>query len=282
MNAGVQAAREQAAIAAAPLEVPAVPLETPATQFPASLFHLQQGVTGAALPEAPPASSRPVSVLSAEQMCAFHVRNRDVTEACLEEFRNLRGRLMRRAAVLVPPAQTRRSVLLTSPHRGSGKTFTAMNLALMLGVAPGARVLLVDAHARRPSLSKQFGLLGEPGLWEALDGADVLPLTRQTPAMQVFVLGIGAAAMEMEALGTPRMAHLIKRLEGQFDWVVLDAPPLDESSDAEMLADYADLSLLVLQPGECSCRELGAVLGRLDLSRLAGFVFNRPGRHSGR
>jgi Mrp family chromosome partitioning ATPase len=271
--------------------IPAIPLE-PATE---SIFNLQQAVfegaeeTGESAarltpsgtaPETHGAASEvlvPVVELGRESLRHIEIMRRDCPEAALNSFRQLRGRLLRRSAELTGLASNPRTVFVTSPGPGQGKSFVARNLAVMIGVIPECRVLLAEANPARPSLTRSMGLLAEPGVRDSHRGGRWQEMVRRVPGLEVFVAGAGSPEPDaIDPFDSRPLERLRSRIASEFDWLVLDGGSLQESSDAETLSHFADLTVVVVQPGSMGCRELAKCLSRLNPGKLAGFVFNRP------
>lgn len=271
--------------------IPGIPLE-PATE---SIFNLQQAVfegteeameaavrrtaSDAAL-EAHGAASEavvPVIELGKESLRQIEIMRRECPEGVLNSFRQLRGRLLRRSAELTGLALNLRTVFVTSPGPGQGKSFVARNLAVMIGVIPECRVLLAEANPARPSLTRLMGLSSEPGVRDSLRERRWQEMVRRVPGLEVFVAGAGSPAPDaIDPFDSRLLERLRTRIGNEFDWLVLDGGSLQESADAETLSHLADLTVVVVQPGSMGCRELAKCLSRLNPGKVAGFVFNRP------
>jgi len=103
-----------------------------------------------------------------------------------EQFRQLRTRLQHAASL-----DTTRSILVTSPGPGDGKSTVATNLAAGLALN-GRRILLVDANFRRPELHRIFGIANERGFSDVLNSLDNLPAALQetvVPNLSILTSG---------------------------------------------------------------------------------------------
>ncbi len=189
-----------------------------------------------------------------------------------ESFRTLRTGVLYSA-----PEGSVRSLLVTSPEPGDGKSTVAANLALALARL-GRRVVLVDADLRRPSLLEAFQPPQPFGLSDHLVGEvsldDVVQPTRY-PSLH-FVPAGRSAPNPAELLGSQRMRDFLAQLRGRFDAVVLDSPPVLAVADASVLARESDGVVLVVNP-QTTHRE-AAVRARRQLealgAKILGFVFN--------
>ncbi len=242
----------------------------------------REGRTAAAPANAPEIAqpealeSRPTQELSAEGRKAFYLMNPTAPEACLQQFRQLRGRLFRLQETLARQRVACRSLFVTSPSPGEGKSFVAMNLALMMAVAPECRILLVDCNVRRPSFPAWFHIPAGEGLRDAMAGACWRSVSRRLPGTNLCVTGLGEQERSaQEPLDYNRLRAWMNRVEDDFDWIVLDGPSLKESADAEMLSYAADRTLLVVRRGETTFEAMDHCLARIDDTMLAGVVLNR-------
>jgi capsular exopolysaccharide synthesis family protein len=194
-----------------------------------------------------------------------------------EQYQGLRLQLER-----LRQAHDVRVVAVTSPSAGDGKTVTSINLAGALGQSEQARVLLVDADLRRPGVSRllQFEA-GESGLTDAIDepNASLANVTRRPPdgAFAVVLSGTPRRPPH-ELLRAPRFERLIDEARQQYDFVVLDTPPLVPVFDSALLARIVDGLLIVVAANRTPRRLLEEGLNLLDASKVLGIVFNRDDR----
>jgi capsular exopolysaccharide synthesis family protein len=150
-----------------------------------------------------------------------------------EAFRALRTALVSRSTGTGP-----RVISVTSAQPLEGKTTTAVNLAMALAVG-GARVLLIDADMRRPSVHKALRMSNERGLSQLLAGqVRMREAVQRTHDPNLLVITAGRAPSNpSELLSAERMRALITGLEtGPFDWVLIDTPPVLAVTDAVIVA----------------------------------------------
>lgn len=253
-----------------PSAAASMPEAAPATGMP--LLQLQQGIESAAQP-AFVGAAEPAPLTQAGQQ-GFDLLARRTSEAYLSCFRQLRGRLMRRREIAEAGGERFQTLLVTSPEPGDGKTFVASNLALMLAVPEGSRVLLAEGNFDRPVFESRFDLRGVPGIRELVSGTPVAEATRSLPGMGLYVSSLGTATPSaMEPMDFRQTRRWLDAASGEFDWIVLDGPSLD-SPEAETLAFLCDGVLLVLRPGRTPFSAADAAMTKLDPSRVAGAVFN--------
>lgn len=190
-----------------------------------------------------------------------------------ESFRQLRTNLQ--FANVSGQAKT---VLLTSSLPGEGKSTTATNLAIALAQA-GQTVCLVDADLRRPMVNEYLGLDRNAGLTSALVGAaDINDLLQPWGDDNLFVLTSGRIPPNpSELLGSDAMRSLISRLEGAFDTVIVDAPPLLPVTDAAVLSQHVGGVVVVVSSQKTKHHDLEKSLAALKMvdANVMGIVLNR-------
>src|SRR5207302_3759403 len=167
----------------------------------------------------------------------------DSTSFEADQYRTLRHALERTHAA-------KKVIGVTSAVPGDGKTTTAINLAGVLAQAPDARILIVDLDLRTPSLADRLGLtVQSPGLVDLLSDPDLTldAAVQRLPRFRLAVLPAGRAlAVPYEALKSPRLDELLREASRQYDYVILDTPPLLAVQDARLIADWVDGFVMVV------------------------------------
>jgi succinoglycan biosynthesis transport protein ExoP len=136
------------------------------------------------------------------------------------------------------PGNGARVVAVASSQPLEGKTTTAVNIAMALAVG-GARVLLIDADMRRPSVHKALRMTNDRGLSQLLAGqARMREVVQRTHDPNLLTITAGRTpANPSELLASDRMRALLAGLEtGPFDWIIIDTPPVLAVTDAVILA----------------------------------------------
>jgi len=190
-----------------------------------------------------------------------------------ESYRSLRTSLLLQGASEPPKV-----VAVTSSLPLEGKTLTAVNCAAVLA-QQGARVLLVDADLRRPSLHKAFGIPQDPGLSDILAGACTESAATVTAEAisNLSLLASGAPPeFPAEMLASEKMLELMQRWRLQYDHVILDTPPVAMFTDAVVLGAQADAVLLVARASTTTRQMLRHTRDTLQRANLhiAGVVLN--------
>ena len=139
-------------------------------------------------------------------------------------------------------------VVVTAARPGEGKTTTAISLA-RVAAAGGERVILVDCDLRQPGFSRVFGRDDGPGLVDLLQGnaslSSIKKRDRLTQLDYVMVGNTEPAASRLFMVET--MSALIEKLRGEYDLIVLDAPPVLAMVDARVIGRVADATLLCVR-----------------------------------
>jgi len=172
---------------------------------------------------------------------------------------------------------------VTSPGTGEGKTLTALNLAASLAMELDYTVLLVDANLRHPSLHEHLGLPGEPGLSDYLLEDTPLPelLVHPKGIDHLTILPGGRALLNSaEMLNSPKMSKLVDELKSRYAGriVIFDLPPVLSAADAMAFAPYVDATLLVVEEGKTTKKEVERAMDMLSSTNILGTVLNKAGK----
>ncbi len=140
-------------------------------------------------------------------------------------------------------------VVVTSSVTGEGKSVSVSNLGHVLAQDLGKRTLLIDCDFKRPSLHRYFGLSASPGLMEVLSGGcPVSESLRRIEDTGLWVLTSGAKGDAMGDLAQiSKIKPILIELQEQFDYIVLDAPPVLPLADMNLLASLADFLIFVVR-----------------------------------
>jgi receptor protein-tyrosine kinase len=173
-------------------------------------------------------------------------------------------------------------IVITSPCPGDGKTTVACNLSIAVAEI-GRKVLLIEGDLRRPRLNSVFGVGNNWGLSDvlrgdgALENVSVSHLVRETEVAGLFLLPGGSCGVTPSNLFySPRMATLLKRLRGEFDMILIDAPPMIHLADARVLGHLSDGVVLVIRAGETTTESALSACQRFaeDGTRVLGTILN--------
>jgi Mrp family chromosome partitioning ATPase len=173
-------------------------------------------------------------------------------------------------------------VLLTSGSPGEGKTFSSCNLALSLALEERLKVLLIDADLAKPSIPEVFGYdENKPGLFEQLmnPGEPVERLILRSAPLPIRILPAGQAiSSPAQLLASQTMIDLIDYLSVQYneyDFILMDGPPLLATTEAAALAPLADEVVIVVGTGETTVEDIGSSLDFLGGADHVSMLMNR-------
>jgi polysaccharide biosynthesis transport protein len=193
-----------------------------------------------------------------------------------EAVRRLRTNLQ-----FIDVASRPKSIVISSSVAGEGKSTIAINLAVSLADT-GARVILIDADLRRPSMADYIGIEGNVGLTTVLIGrADVEDVIQPLGRSTLDLLPAGQIPPNpSELLGSPAMAGLLDRLSASYDMVLLDSPPLLPVIDAAVLTKIAGGALIVVGADRIHRPQLEETIGALETAgaHIFGIVVNKLNR----
>ncbi len=190
-----------------------------------------------------------------------------------EAYRSLRAALLLSRAGAPP-----KSIVITSADAGEGKTVSALNIAVVLAHT-SSRVLLIDADLRRPSCHKLLSIKNHRGLTEVLAGTRQLEGTiHATPTPGMFLLSSGRIPPNpAELLASERMRQLLAELAEQYDFLVIDSPPLLPVADAMILGSMADGVVMIVDSQRTPKGHVKEAISRLEQARakIFGTVLNK-------
>ena len=215
-----------------------------------------------------------------EQNKLFLACHFDPRSVAAEAYRSIR------TGLLLSAAGNGASVLLvTSAVDQEGKTTTATNIASALARAQ-KRVLLVDADMRRSSVHRPLEMGKEPGLGTCLtNGIDPAGAARDSSVPGLSVMTAGASPENpSELLGSARMVEFLSWARENYDFIVVDSPPVAAVTDATVIAPLADSVLVVVRANRTPRRAVAHgrhLLASAD-AKVLGAVLNDVSREPGR
>ena len=184
----------------------------------------------------------------------------------------------RRLAAVLDQAHAEKqikTIAITSSLPREGKTLTAANLALTLSESYGRRVLLIDADLRRPSLHTALGVANGRGLGEVLRSPQRDCAFVQVTELLSLLPGGRADRNPLSALSSERMKELLEAAEAEYDWVILDTPPVGVLSDAQIVGRLAGGVLFVIAAGQTPLNVVERAIAEIGPECILGTVLNR-------
>ena len=192
-----------------------------------------------------------------------------------EQFRMLRTRLG-----LLQKEKGIKTVLITSSVPGEGKTFAACCLAGVFAQEPEKRVLLIDCDMRKPGSGSNIGVNGRysnKGMSMLLRGELKFPdALLKAVGLEFFFVPNGPLPQNpTELLSSPILEQTIRSAAEDFDWVIIDSPPVLTLSDATLLAPLCDTGILVVRAGVTPSKLVKETVNLIGREKICGIVFNR-------
>lgn len=190
-----------------------------------------------------------------------------------ESIRNVRASLLDDTSEGGP-----RTVCVTSAVAGEGKSVVAVALARVMAMS-GDRVLLIDCDLRRTGLAHLRPDQARPGLMDVLDGAaDASAALNNDVVDGLTFLGQDSPVFTpRDIFSGPAAREMLRRVRDEYDFVILDAPPVLAVTDAWTISSLCDATLMVVRQARTPPRAVRSAIDRLQRrgARLHGVVLNR-------
>jgi Mrp family chromosome partitioning ATPase/uncharacterized protein involved in exopolysaccharide biosynthesis len=184
-------------------------------------------------------------------------------------FRVLRHRLYERRGA--------KTILVTSPDAGEGKTLTAVNLALAMGETGLARVLLLEANFRSPCLARLLDFRPPICLTRQFEIHRALPTEEPWVVVETVAPWLHVAAVSPDTATRPMLdgralALCIDDLQAGYDYIVIDGPPVLDSADVNLIEECVDGMLVALQARTSRVRSFRKAIDQVGTAKLLGVV----------
>lgn len=205
---------------------------------------------------------------------AEYLLNEDTSFDVTEAFRNLKAAI----SVSVPKKDGGIAIMTTSAFPEEGKTTVTVNLALMFAISD-AKVILVDADIRKGRVAKYFKRKSAPGLSDYLSGQnsleEVVHHSHVNENLSYITCGTHSPK-PYELLESEEMKNLIQELRKQYDYIIIDTPPVLLLSDALALATATDGTVLVCRHQASYMSDIQKALDSLKFAKanVLGVVVN--------
>ncbi len=218
-----------------------------------------------------PASEATIDLMRMDpHLAAFY----DYDRRAVEQYNKL-------AIALISGAALRpiKRVLIASAQHGEGRTLVTLNLACALAQAK-QRVLVVDTDFHRPSVLRLLGIETELGIAEAIarnlrPGAAAI---RVLPYDFVVLPTRERVETPAELLASNALREMLYAFSLDYDFILLDSPPLLTTADSNLLLRLADATLMVVRAGKNTSAQMGKAISPLTEESLFGVVLNRATR----
>ncbi len=168
-----------------------------------------------------------------------------------------------------------RAIMVTSVKEHEGKSNVSANLALTLA-KQSYKVLLIDCDLRRPTQYKLFGVSKAPGLPEVINGN--VPLNDATINKDGvdMLLTTQRYSNSTEIVSTHAMRDFIRKVRLNYNYIIIDTPPMGVMSDAEAIANFVDMTLLVVQYNGVQAADINDAIDTLNSAKaeFGGTILN--------
>ncbi|WP_054550538.1 CpsD/CapB family tyrosine-protein kinase [Lysinibacillus capsici] len=189
-----------------------------------------------------------------------------------EQFRTIRTNI-----TFSMPDREIKTILVTSATPGEGKSTNAANIGVVFA-QEGKRVVIVDADLRKPTMHYTFLLQNARGLSNLLTRHfTISEVVNNTDIANLYVLTSGPIPPNpAELLASTLMGNVIEELKKEFDIIIFDAPPLLSVTDAQILSNKCDGTLLIVNSGVAENESVLKAKSSLEASKanILGVVLN--------
>ena len=175
---------------------------------------------------------------------------------------------------------------ITSSVQGEGKSSTACNMAYALAEV-GESVLLLEADLRRPTIASKLGLARSPGVSNLLvsrqDYHEAIQQCAMAPSLHIITSG-DIPPNPSELLGSNRMARLLEQLKKEYDYIIIDLPPVTAVSDAVAASKLMDGVAIVVRGEVADQKMLAETMRQLNMVnvRILGFIYREADGKAGK
>ena len=230
-------------------------------------------------PSQPAALGDPVSALARinktqlerGRIIAYRSRNSEA-----DAFRILRARILQTMS-----ESNFKTLAITSPNYGEGKTTIAFNLAISIALDEKQTVLLADIDLRKPSIGKLLGIEAETGLSDYLLHDTPMQECLLRTSLQRLAILPGGKPIDnsSEALASPKMSTLAREIKERYDdrIIIYDMPPVLAQDDPIAFLPHVDAVLLIADEGVTKVNDIKRSLNLLADANVIGSVLNRTG-----
>ena len=224
----------------------------------------------AAIPRSPLQETRIKVLRKKKQLPVLAQNNSD--DIAIESLRSIR------TTIHFALANAKNNIIMISgPAPEVGKSFITANLSTIFA-QNNKRTLVIDADIRRGYLHKYFNQSLQPGLSEYLLGQVGLEqVIKQASTENLSFISRGSSpARPSELLSSNKFADLLQHLSTQFDYIIIDSPPILAVTDPAIISRYAGINLLVARFGMTDIKELALAAHRFEQagSKIDGVILN--------
>ena len=209
-----------------------------------------------------------------EDFSQQNIINADTHFSVIESYKTARTNIM----FTLAEETGCKKILVTSPAAGEGKSTTALNMAITFAQT-GARVIVLDADLRCPRLHTYLNLKEGNGLAQYLGGfsENYHDLIQHIPQYKLdCIIGGAIPPNPSELLISPAMEQLLKDLSEEYDYIIVDSPPVNMVADSVSMAKHMSGALLIVRQNYTTSESLKQAVDALDFGhiKVLGYLLN--------
>ncbi len=165
---------------------------------------------------------------------------------------------------------------ITSAVKGEGKSVTSFNLAYVIAKEFGKKVVLVECDFRNPSITSQLLDMGEYGLVDVIEEqADLKDAIKRLEGSNLYLLPAGKKVNNApEVIHSKRLSTIINTLKAEYDYVIIDSPPILPLADVNILTKIVDGLLLVVRAGKTPKDIVIKAVNSVSQDDILGIILN--------
>ena len=172
-----------------------------------------------------------------------------------------------------------KTILVTSAQQNEGKSTSISNLASTFASLENKKVLIIDCDLRNPSVHKMFNVSNISGLTDVLTGQkDIEKCIEKTKVKNLDILKAGKIPPNpSEILQSKKMRNFMEVIKEYYDYIFIDSPPVGIVTDASILAQYADGTILLVAANEADIEAVKVAKERLEgvNANILGAILNK-------
>ena len=172
-----------------------------------------------------------------------------------------------------------KTIMVTSSVNGEGTTTIASELALTIAKSGLLKIFIIDANFRKPGIHKVFKIDNETGLTNVLEGNRAHDgLVKSNGVHNLSVLTSGSFKIDIaEAFQAQKLKHLFDQFKKEYDYIIVDSPPVISCPETQLLAGVMDGVVLVIRAGVTRREVVQSSRDQLRIAsaNLLGVVLNR-------
>ena len=212
--------------------------------------------------------------VSAQTLLENRLIAHDKTNPVTKQFQVLRAKILQEMR-----NKKWSTIAITAPTPNAGKSLVSANLALSMALEGNQSVLLVDMDLSKPSIHQYFGIQPEFGMQDFFDGTSRIEDILINPGIDRLVLFPGKKSIvnSSEQVSSQIARNMVKELKSRYEAriVIFDLPPILGSDEVMVFLPYVDCSLLVVEAGKNSPKEVEKSLEAIGSNPLLGTVLNK-------